>query len=434
MNTILIYTSPARGHLYPMMDIAIALRAEGHRVVIQTLSSEQNWVVDEGLEFRPISDEIETLALEDYQATNPLSQIKSAFDRWLERAPHEVDDLRDSCADIAPDLLIVDVNTWGASAFAEAERRPWAMFMPYCMPMPSPDTPAFGPGFAPPQGWMGRLRDNMFWTVLSFAISGIVKQWDTFRIGLGVPPLKGIENLFLRPDLLLYRTAEPFEYPRSVWPANIQAIGPGLWAPPSDPPDWLDELPHPRFLVSVSTEFQEDGAIVETALHSLQDEPGSIIVTTAALDPERFVVPHDRVRITRFLPHASVIPKVDLVITHGGMGTTQRSLAAGVPVCVIPWGRDQNETARRAEICGAGTMVPKNKLSTERLRSAALEALTRKAEAAKIADAFLRAGGASRAVELIAALLENTDSPRLTQHAAEANYGARIGKLGVKSA
>jgi len=417
-----------------MMDIAIALRAEGHRVVIQTLSSEQNWVIGEGLEFRPISTEIESLALEDFKATNPLSQIKSAFARWLERAPYEVDDLQDSCAEISPDLLIVDVNSWGASAFAEAKRRPWAMFMPYCMPMPSPDTPAFGPGFPPPRGWMGRLRDHMFWAVLRFTIGGIVKQWDALRLGLGVPPLRSIENLFHRPDLLLYRTAEPFEYPRSVWPANIQAIGPGLWAPPSDPPDWLDDLPHPRILVSVSTELQEDGAIVETALHALQDEPGSVIVTTAALDPEKFVVPHDRVRITRFLPHASVIPKVDLVITHGGMGTTQRSLAAGVPVCVIPWGRDQNETARRAEICDAGTMIPKNKLSPERLHSAALEALTRRAAAARIADAFLKAGGASRAVEHIAALLKKTDSPQVAQHATEANYGARIRKLGVKSA
>lgn len=91
-------------------------------------------------------------------------------------------------------------------------------------------------------------------------MSGIMKQWDILRAGLGVPPLRSIENLFHRPDLLLYRTAEPFEYRRSVWPSNIQAIGPGLWAPPSDPPDWLDEFPHPRVLVSVSTEFQEDGA------------------------------------------------------------------------------------------------------------------------------------------------------------------------------
>ncbi len=99
--------------------------------------------------------------------------------------------------------------------------------------------------------------------------------------------------MFSKPDLLLYLTAEPFDYPRSEWASNLRAIGPGLWAPPSDAPKWIDELPHPRVLVSVSTELQEDGEIIKTALKALANEKGSVIVTTAALDPEKFVASHD---------------------------------------------------------------------------------------------------------------------------------------------
>lgn len=95
--------------------------------------------------------------------------------------------------------------------------------------------------------------------------------------------------------MLLYRTAEPFEYPRRT---------------------------RPRVLVSVSTELQEDGAIIATALEALADEPGSVVVTTAARDPSSFEPSHEGTRIVRFLPHAGVIPEVDLVVTHGGMGTT----------------------------------------------------------------------------------------------------------------
>ena len=33
------------------------------------------------------------------------------------------------------------------------------------------------------------------------------------------------------------------------------------------------------------------------------------------------------------------------VVCHGGMGITQKALAAGVPVCAVPFGRDQPEVA-----------------------------------------------------------------------------------------
>ena len=91
MSTILIYTSPARGHLYPMMDIAIGLRRKGHRVVLQTMSSEKNIIISEGIEHRSISAKIETLFLEDYKNNNPIKQIKSTFTCWLNRAPYEVE-------------------------------------------------------------------------------------------------------------------------------------------------------------------------------------------------------------------------------------------------------------------------------------------------------------------------------------------------------
>lgn len=32
-------------------------------------------------------------------------------------------------------------------------------------------------------------------------------------------------------------------------------------------------------------------------------------------------------------------------VTYGGIGTTQKALACGVPVCAVPFGRDQLEIA-----------------------------------------------------------------------------------------
>ena len=405
MSRVLIYTSPARGHLYPMMDVALALRDAGHRVTVQTLAEERGSVQAAGVEHRPIAKASEELPLTDYRGSNPLAKLRATFDTWLARAPHEIDDLRAAAAELAPDLLVVDANTWGAAAFAEASRRPWAMFLPYVLPVASPDVPAFGPGFAPPRNALERLRDRALRGVTARGTRTAIQRLDRLRAELGVAGVGSFDGLFTRSDALLYRTAPPFDYPRRHWPANVHPIGPGLWAPPGEAPAWLAELPRPRVLVSISTELQEDGAIVETALRALADEPGSLIVTTASLDPERFEAPHERVRITRFLPHAQVVSEVDVVVTHGGMGTTQRALASGVPVVVVPWGRDQSETARRAEVSGAGVMLPPARLTPERLRTAVRDARGRRSHAERVARAFREAGGAARAVELLEGLL-----------------------------
>ena len=405
MSRVLIYTSPARGHLYPMMDVALDLQAAGHDVVVQTLAAERERLAVAGVAHRAIAPAIEALVLRDYQAGNPMAGILAGFDTWLARAPHEIDDLRAACDEFDPDLLVVDVNTWGAGAFAEARDRRWAMFLPYALPLASPDTPAFGLGLTPPRHALDRLRDAALRGLTQRVTRSRFQRVDRLRAELGLGGVGRFDGLFERPDVVLYRTAVPFDYPRRHWPPNVHPIGPGLWAPPGDAPDWLADLPRPRTLVSVSTELQEDGAIIEAALRGLADEPGSVVVTSAALDPADFAPPHERMRVTRFLPHAAVVGEVDVVVTHGGMGTTQRALAAGVPVVVVPWGRDQHETARRAEQSGAGVIVSRAKLSPERLRAAVREARTRRPQAETVARAFSEAGGAGRARTLLEGLL-----------------------------
>lgn len=411
MSTVLIYTSPARGHLYPMMDVALAMQEAGHRVVLQTLADERGHVEAAGLEHRPIDPAIERLPLVDFQESSTMAQIKAALGCWLSRAPHEVDDLQATLDTLQPDLLVVDANCWGAAALAQAQHRPWAMFLPYSLPLASPQTPAFGPGFPPPSNALHRFRDRLVWAAQGQMMRPFITELNTLRAELGVGPLGGLSDLYLQADVLLYRTAEPFEYSRRDWPANVHPIGPGLWSPPEEPPAWLAELPHPRVLVSVSTELQEDGAIIEAALAALAGEPGSIIVTTSALSPEQFTPPHDRTRIVRFVSHAAVIDDVDLVVTHGGMGTTQRALSAGIPLVVVPWGRDQKESARRVEHAAAGVMLPPKQLTPQRMQQAIRDARGSGPGARRVAQGFAAAGGAERAVALLEELMAGPTGP-----------------------
>lgn len=370
MSTILAYTSPARGHLYPMMDVLLELASRGHRVIVQTLADERDAVESAGIEHRSISSEIESITLDDHEGSNPIEQYKICLETWLARAPFEVADLQASVADLNPGFLIIDANTFGGSAFGESSGLPWALHMPYCLPTASRDAPAFGPGFKPPRSFIGRIRDSLVRFGFDRAISSQVSTLNQFRDEHGASPLGSIADLYDRPRRILYRTAEPFEYRRSDWAPNVEQLGPGLWAPPGEAPEWIDDLPRPRVLVTISTEAQNDGAIIATAIEALGGDEGSLICTTSAEDPGQFEGASDTVRITRFLPHAEVFPKLDCVVAHGGMGTTQRALAAGLPLTIVPWGRDQMESAQRVVMARAGVRLDPSRLSPSNLQRA----------------------------------------------------------------
>jgi MGT family glycosyltransferase len=405
MTRVLAYTSPARGHLFPLAGILDELAGRGHAVAVRTLSSQVGLMRSRGFDAAPIDPRIEAVAHDDYLGRTPLGSQKRAVRAICRRAQFEVDDLRGAIDDARPDLLVVDFGSWGALAAAEAWGGPWASWCPYPLPLPSRDAPPFGPGLSPARGRLGRLRDAALRPVMFGALERIVRpRVNEIRAAVGVPPIGGADELFGAIPLLLYTTAEPFEYPRSDWPENVRLVGPCDWDPPADPPQWLDAVDAPIVLVTTSSEFQDDGRLVRCALEALADEPVHVVATLPAADPAGFAAPANA-RVLTFAPHGLILDHAACAVTHGGMGATQKALARGVPVCAVPFGRDQFEVARRVEVAGAGTRVPARRLSPARLRAAVREAMTRRAGAERVAAAYRRAGGPAAAADACEGLL-----------------------------
>jgi hypothetical protein len=103
--------------------------------------------------------------------------------------------------------------------------------------------------------------------------------------------------------------------------------------------------------------------------------------------------------------HTPTNARVERYLPHRPMGITQKALAAGVPVCAIPFGRDQFEVARRVAVTDAGVMLPKSKLSAKRVREAVVEAMAKAPGAQRVAASFEAAGGASAAADAMEQLL-----------------------------
>jgi MGT family glycosyltransferase len=401
MARILAYTSPALGHLFPLAPILLELQRRGHAVALRTLAAGVDRMRGAGLDAAPIDGRIEAIALDDYRAKGPAGSIARSTTVFAERAAHEVGDLRAAIEAERPDAVIVDINTWGAMAAAEAWGGPWAAFCPYPIPLSSPDAPPFGLGLPPARGPLGRLRDAAVRPLVMGAVErATLPKVAALRAGLGLAPFRSLDELQTAAPLLIYLTAEPFEYPRRDWPASYALVGPTHWEPPHAPLPWLDAVERPIVLVTTSSEFQDDGELVRTAFEALADEDVFVLATLPSGDPEGYAVPANA-RLERFVPHGAVLPRAACAVTHGGMGATQKALAHGVPVCAVPFGRDQFEVARRVEVAGAGTRLPASRLSPGRLRAKVREAIARRPGAEAIARAYRAAGGAVAAADAV---------------------------------
>jgi MGT family glycosyltransferase len=409
MSRYLAYTSPARGHLFPITATLADLRGRGHEVAVRTLASEVPRMKGLGFEAAPIAPAIEAIVNDDYEARTPMGANKRFVKRLGERAQHEVGDLEAAIAEVRPDALLVDISTVGAATVAEAGSLPWAHWTPYFTPLPSRDAPPFGLGLHPRRDRLGRLRDAIVDRVaLRPAEREAARRVNALRRRFGLAPFRRGTELWAAAPLNLYFTAEPFEYPRRDWPASFRLLGPGTWEPPVEPPPWLARIERPLVLVTLSTEFQDDGRLAEVALEALAGEDLDVVVTTAAVDPAQFTAPPNA-RVERFVPHGPLIERAACVVCHGGMGIAQRALGAGVPLCVVPFGRDQLEVAGRVTWCDAGTRVARGRLRADRLRAAVREAIGRRAGAQRVADGFAAAGGAPAAAN---ALEQLVDGPR----------------------
>jgi MGT family glycosyltransferase len=136
---------------------------------------------------------------------------------------------------------------------------------------------------------------------------------------------------------------------------------------------------------------------MQTILDALDGLAVDALVTTGRqrFDSSLRIPPNVVVR--GHVPHASVLPHVDAVITHAGMGTVAAALSHGVPLVCTPISRDQPLNAQRVTELGAGLAVPASSASPELVRAALEEVLCEpghRAGAERLAEASAEAGGA----------------------------------------
>ncbi len=144
-------------------------------------------------------------------------------------------------------------------------------------------------------------------------------------------------------------------------PPNHHHVGFLLSEPKAELPEYLDQPGDPWALVTVSSVPQDDELkLAEAALQALAHRPVRSLLTLAPDHDRRELgeIPSNA-RVEGFVPHAPVLQRSALLVSHAGHGIVSKALYYGVPMVLVPWDRDQPGVAARAERLGVAAVVPR---------------------------------------------------------------------------
>ncbi|PRY45040.1 glycosyltransferase [Umezawaea tangerina] len=130
---------------------------------------------------------------------------------------------------------------------------------------------------------------------------------------------------------------------------------PAVWTPPSS---------RPLVYLTLGTAFGT-ADLLTTAIAGLAKLDAHVLVALGRVRPEELgALPHN-VTAEPWVPQADLLPHVDVVVHHGGSGTTLGALAVGAPQLVLPQGADQFANADALVASGAALRLLADKVSAE---------------------------------------------------------------------
>jgi UDP:flavonoid glycosyltransferase YjiC (YdhE family) len=346
------------GNLSPLLTAARRVRERGHHVRILGEVANQEETLRAGFECRswtrakPLSPPSD-LGLDPLWDEIRMFVEQLMFGTALDYALDTVDELRGRPTDV----LVTSDFIAGPTIAAEALGIPYALLVPHISIRPLDGVPAPASGLAPCSDPASYLQEQAQRARLLGLLDGSIYLLNRARAEFSLPPIACGVDYYDRADRVLIGLSPAFDFPATRLPSNVRYVGPLLDAPAWSRPwvaPWSGQAMRPHVLVSLSTSFQNQAGLLGRIITVLATMDVDAVVT-AGPAVDRDALPRaSNVSVVHSAPHDAVMKEVSLVITHGGHGTVTRALLNGLPLLVIPMGRDQADNAARVVARGAG--------------------------------------------------------------------------------
>ena len=354
---ILFSCHGAYGHFHPIAPLALASQEQGHDVVVATGPDLVDWVTACGLRAVPAGlPSAELLALRDGlpEEEEPLAMFH-LFSTLA--VPPTLADLLEITRSWRPDVVIHEEGEYSAPLFTAVRQIP-------CVT----------------HSWAAPARPEQERQLYRKLLEPI---WAAHGLTSSAPT-SGATYLDSCPP--------PYQSDAVDSIAGVVPARPVIFdGPPTPPPSWLAKLSRPAAYVTFGTvPVFSRPEVLRSAVEAIEPLVAAVVLTTGPNPPNTVGIRSERVHAVDYLAQSQILPNVDLVVSHGGAGTTLGALAYGLPHLVMPGAApSQQRNAMRTEEIGLGLCVPLD-AGADRVWAAAQRLLTDPSYRAAGADARSR--------------------------------------------
>ena len=409
---ILMVSTPATGHINPLLGVARVLIADGHNVVCLSGSALRDRVESAGAGFRALPPAAD-FDLNEPFATVPelkvippgLEWLRIATERlFIERIVPQHEGMQQVLRTFSADVIIGDDMMFGLLPMLlspRANRLPVVLcgtsFLHWCRDDGAPNFLGLPPATTD--------AERTQYAAIAEEYSRAVDHPAAIRLNrmlaaLGVGPLPMSLSIFdavvALADAYMQLTVPGFEFPRPI-PSTVSFIGTLSIVPNQAPlPPWAHELDGTRKVVLVTQGTVANhnfGLLVAPTLAALASEPDVLVVATAGGQPVEAIpgmIPANA-RLASYLPFEWLLPKVDVLVTNGGYGSVNQALSFGIPLVAAGRTEDKADVNARVAWSGVGIDLATNEPTPPALREAIRTVLDTphfRARAGSMAEAF----------------------------------------------
>jgi MGT family glycosyltransferase len=407
---IIIASTPATGHLNPLLAIGRVLIAAGHEVAFLSGSVLRDRIEAIGATFHALPKGAD-FDLRSFDEAAPelktmapgLDWLRVALQRlFVDTLPAQHEGLREVLRSFPADMIVADDMLFGVLPMLlgpRSKRPPIALCGTSFLHWPREDGAPHFVGLPPATtqeqrdeyAAIYRQHDEVIYQPVAVHLNETLRQF-----GVGPLSMTLFDSVVGLADAYMQLTVPSFEFPREI-PPQVRFIGTPPIIPNQVPlPPWAHELDGSRKVVLVTQGTLANhnfDLLVTPTLAALANEPDLLVIATAGGRPVEAIsgpIP-DNARLAQYLPFEWVLPKTDVFVTNGGYGSVNQAMSFGIPLVTAGITEDKADVNARVAWSGVGIDLATNEPAPEALRRAVRDVLDKqdyRSRAKRMADEF----------------------------------------------